>query len=211
MMMMNKDKINYILAKLDIMIPNPRCELNYTKPYELLIATVLSAQCTDARVNEVTKKLWEKYDLQSLSEASLKEIEQVIRPVGTYHNKAFYLKEIARRLLADYNGDVPNDRVYLETLPGVGRKTTNVVLANIFDEPTIAVDTHVYRTSKRLGLTKKNASVYETELALMKKIPKAKWSRLHHQLVLFGRYICKAKSPCCEKCLLQDYCKEKNR
>ena len=166
--MMNRTKD--ILEKLDELIPNPRCELEYTKPYELLIATVLSAQCTDARVNQVTKVLWQKYSLQTLSRASLKEIESVIYPVGTYHNKAYYIKEIAIRLLEDYKGVVPNDFNYLLTLPGVGRKTANVVLSNIFAVPSIAVDTHVYRTSHRLGLVKSSADVYQTEQELMKKL-----------------------------------------
>lgn len=206
MMMTNRTK--EILAKLDELIPNPRCELEYTKPYELLIATVLSAQCTDARVNQVTKVLWQKYSLQTLSRASLKEIESVIFPVGTYHNKAYYLKEIATRLIEDNAGAVPNDFNYLLTLPGVGRKTANVVLSNVFGIPSIAVDTHVYRTSHRLGLVKSSSDVYETEQELMKKVPKEKWSRLHHQLVLFGRYTCKSVSPNCENCNLKTYCKE---
>lgn len=204
--MMTKNKVSDVLAKLDIMIPNPRCELNYEKPYELLIATVLSAQCTDARVNQVTKVLWERYTLVTLASATPKEIEKIIYPVGTYHNKAHYIIDIANRLLQDYNGIVPNDFNYLVTLPGVGRKTANVVLSNIYDMPAIAVDTHVYRTSHRLGLVKKTDDVYQTEQELMKKIPKDKWSRLHHQLVLFGRYTCKAKNPECENCLLKEYC-----
>ncbi len=204
--MMTKNKVSDVLAKLDIMIPNPRCELNYENPYELLIATVLSAQCTDARVNQVTKVLWERYTLVTLASATPKEIEKIIYPVGTYHNKAHYIIDIANRLLQDYNGIVPNDFNYLVTLPGVGRKTANVVLSNIYDMPAIAVDTHVYRTSHRLGLVKKTDDVYQTEQELMKKIPKDKWSRLHHQLVLFGRYTCKAKNPECENCLLKEYC-----
>lgn len=206
MMMTNRTKA--ILAQLDELIPNPRCELEYNKPYELLIATVLSAQCTDARVNTVTKVLWQKYTLKTLSEAPLKEIESIIYPVGTYHNKAYYIKEIATRLLEEKNGEVPNDFNYLLTLPGVGRKTVNVVLSNIFNVPSIAVDTHVYRTSHRLGLASKKADVYQTEQELMKKIPKEKWSRLHHQLVLFGRYTCKALNPDCQICNLKEYCKE---
>lgn len=206
MMMTNRTK--EILEKLDELIPNPRCELEYNKPYELLIATVLSAQCTDARVNTVTKVLWHKYTLKTLSKASLKEIENIIYPVGTYHNKAYYIKEIATRLLKDKEGEVPNDFNYLLTLPGVGRKTANVVLSNIFDFPSIAVDTHVFRTSHRLGLASKNSDVYQTEQDLMKKIPKNKWSRLHHQLVLFGRYTCKSINPNCDICTLKAYCKE---
>ena len=198
----NEQVINY----LDELYPDARCELNYEKPYELLIATVLSAQCTDKRVNEVTKILWQKYDLKSLSEAPQKEVEKIIYPLGSYTKKTFYIQEIARHLIKDYQGDVPNDRTYLENLPGVGRKTCNVVLSNIFDEPSIAVDTHVERVSKRLKYAYKNDSVLTVEKKLMKKFPREKWSRLHHQLVLFGRYTCKSKNPLCQNCLLKEYC-----
>lgn len=201
-----KSNVNAILEKLDLMIPNPKCELEYSKPYELLMATVLSAQCTDSRVNQVTKVLWDHFTLATLASAPIKEVERIIYPVGTYHNKAHYLIDIANRLIKDHNGEVPNDFNYLVTLPGVGRKTANVVLSNIYDRPAIAVDTHVYRTSHRLGLVPKNKNVYETEQYLMKVIPQDKWSRLHHQLVLLGRYTCKAKNPLCENCLLKEYC-----
>lgn len=201
-----KSNVNAILEKLDLMIPNPKCELEYSKPYELLMATVLSAQCTDSRVNQVTKVLWDHFTLATLASAPIKEVERIIYPVGTYHNKAHYLIDIANRLIKDHNGEVPNDFNYLVTLPGVGRKTANVVLSNIYDRPAIAVDTHVYRTSHRLGLVSKNKNVYETEQYLMKVIPQDKWSRLHHQLVLLGRYTCKAKNPLCENCLLKEYC-----
>lgn len=201
-----RSNVNAILEKLDLMIPNPKCELEYSKPYELLMATVLSAQCTDSRVNQVTKVLWDHFTLATLASAPIKEVERIIYPVGTYHNKAHYLIDIANRLIKDHNGEVPNDFNYLVTLPGVGRKTANVVLSNIYDRPAIAVDTHVYRTSHRLGLVPKNKNVYETEQYLMKVIPQDKWSRLHHQLVLLGRYTCKAKNPLCENCLLKEYC-----
>lgn len=204
--MMMKSNVNAILEKLDLMIPNPKCELEYSKPYELLMATVLSAQCTDSRVNQVTKVLWDHFTLATLASAPIKEVERIIYPVGTYHNKAHYLIDIANRLIKDHNGEVPNDFNYLVTLPGVGRKTANVVLSNIYDRPAIAVDTHVYRTSHRLRLVPKNKNVYETEQYLMKVIPQDKWSRLHHQLVLLGRYTCKAKNPLCENCLLKEYC-----
>ena len=200
-------KINEILNGLDKMIPNPKCELNYNKDYELLIATVLSAQCTDVRVNKVTEVLFDKYDIFTLSKAELSDIEKIIYSCGNYKKKSIYLKEIAKSLVKDFNGIVPNNRYYLEKLPGVGRKTTNVVLSNLFDIPAIAVDTHVDRTSKRLSLAKEFDTVYEVEKKLMKIIPKEKWSRTHHQLVLFGRYICKSQNPDCEKCLLKEYCK----
>ena len=196
-----------LLEKLDIMIPDPKCELNYNKDYELLIATVLSAQCTDARVNMVTKELFSKYDIYSLAAANINDIKKIIKSVGTYTRKSEYIIEIAKRLVNDYNGKVPNDRKYLESLPGVGRKTCNIVLSNIYDVPTIAVDTHVERVSKRLNLVRQNDDVIKVENKLMKKIPKNKWSRFHHQMVLFGRYICKSKNPDCENCLLNNECK----
>lgn len=199
-----KDKI---LEYLDELYPDARCELEYKKDYELLIATVLSAQCTDKRVNMVTKELFSKYDIYDLATLSLKEIESIIRPVGTYTRKATYVKTIAESLVRDYNGSVPNNREYLESLPGVGRKTCNVVLSNIYVVPAIAVDTHVERVSKRLGLAKESDNVSVVEKKLMKYFPKNKLSRLHHQLVLFGRYQCKSISPICENCKFQENCK----
>lgn len=200
---------NELLDYLDTLFPDARCELLYNKDYELLMATVLSAQCTDKRVNMVTRELFSKYDIFSLAEASLKEIENLIRPVGTYTRKAYYLKEIATCLVKDYQGCVPNNREYLEKLPGVGRKTCNVVLSNLYDVPAIAVDTHVERVSKRLRIARKNDSVLQVEHKLMKKIPKDKWSRTHHQMVLFGRYYCKSVSPECSTCGLKAYCSYK--
>lgn len=190
---------DFIIEALDKLIPSPICELNYNKDYELLIATVLSAQTTDARVNEVTKVLFSKYDIFTLAEANYKDIESIIYKAGTYTRKAKYIIDIAKSLVRDYNGVVPNNREYLESLPGVGRKTCNVVLSNLFNEPCIAVDTHVARVSKRLELTSSdNPEVIEKDL--MEIFPKDKWSRLHHQLVLFGRYTCKSKNPDCKSC-----------
>jgi len=199
-------KINDILKYLDIMIPNPKCELDYREDYELLIATVLSAQCTDERVNKVTKVLFSKYNIFDLCNIDLYELESIIYSCGNYKKKSIYIKSIANSLVKDFKGYVPNDREYLENLSGVGRKTTNVVLSNLFNVPAIAVDTHVDRVSKRLSLAKKTDSVFAVEKKLMKKIPKSRWSRTHHQMVLFGRYICKSKNPNCNDCLLKDYC-----
>ncbi len=195
-----------VISSLDKLIPNPRCELDYTKDYELLIATILSAQTTDKRVNMVTKTLF-KYSLEELANLDLKVIEDIIRPIGTYTRKAIYVKEVANRLIKEQNGKVPNDRKYLESLPGVGRKVANVVLSNLFDEPAIAVDTHVERVSKRLGFAKDTDNVLTVEKKLMKSFPKEKWSRLHHQLVLFGRYTCKSIKPECMICPFHDKCK----
>lgn len=205
--------MNNILDKLDIMIPNPKCELNYKRDYELLIATVLSAQTTDKRVNMVTKELWNRYDIFTLSKANVNDVMELIKPLGSFTRKSYYIIDIAKHLVEDYNGIVPNNRCYLESLSGVGRKTANVVLNNLFNVEAIAVDTHVERVSKRLSLARRNDSVETVEKKLMKKFPKDKWGRLHHQLVLFGRYICKAKNPSCSECLLKDVCKyyEKNR
>ncbi len=197
--------------KLDIMFPDARCELIYNRDYELLIATVLSAQCTDKRVNEVTKVLFSKYDIYGLAKANKKDIENIIRSCGSYTKKASYIIDIANSLILNYNGVVPNNREYLEGLPGVGRKTTNVVLSNLYDVPAIAVDTHVERVSKRLKIAKKNDNVLKVEKKLMKAIPKDLWSRSHHQLVLFGRYICKARNPECIKCAFINDCTAKEK
>ena len=202
-----KNKVEAILDYLDLLYDNPKCELDYKKDYELLMATVLSAQCTDKRVNMVTKELWKSYDIYSLSKAKNKDIEKIIRPVGSFTKKASYLIEIAKSLVLNYNGEVPNNREYLESLPGVGRKTCNVVLSNLYDVPAIAVDTHVKRVSTRLGLAYSNDDVLTIEKKLMKKIPKERWSKFHHQMVLFGRYKCMAKKPLCEDCKLKEYCK----
>ena len=198
-----------LIKYMNVMFPDAQCELNYSKDYELLIATVLSAQSTDKRVNLVTKELFSKYDIFSLAESDLKDIENIIRPVGTYKRKAYYIVNIAKSLVSNYKGSVPNNRFYLESLPGVGRKTCNVVLANIYGVPAIAVDTHVSRISKRLAIANKGDSVDKIETKLMQMMPKGKWVKLHHQMVLFGRYICKARRPCCSNCLLKEYCHEK--
>jgi endonuclease-3 len=205
---MTGSTINKIEEYLDEIIPNPKCELNYNKDYELLIATMLSAQTTDKKVNQVTEVLFKKYKtLEELSKADIEDIKKIIKPIGTYNVKAKNTVEIAK-ILKELNY-VPNNREYLEKLPGVGRKTTNVVLSNIYNVPCIAVDTHVERVSKRLGLAPKNADVRKVEELLNKKIKKEKLCRMHHQLVLFGRYYCKSQNPQCENCKLINICKYK--
>lgn len=200
--------INKILDYLDELYPNPKCELEYTKDYELLIAIVMSAQTTDKRVNMVNKVLFKKYQsVKELSEASLEDIEKIIKPIGTYKKKAVFIKKIAAKLINDNIKVIPNDREYLSTFPGVGRKTINVFLSVIYNEPLVAVDTHVNRVSKRLNLAKDSDDVLEVEKKLMKKIPKDKWNKVHHQLVFFGRYKCKSISPLCTDCKLKDICK----
>ena len=197
-----------IIDYLDELIPNPKCELNYNKDYELLIATMLSAQTTDKRVNEVTEVLFKKYpNLEALRKSDINDIIKIIKPIGTYNKKAKNIIDIANKL-KEKNDIVPNDREFLESLPGVGRKTTNVVLSNIYNVPCIAVDTHVHRVSIRLGIAKKNDDVYTTEKKLSKKFKDYDLCRLHHQLVLFGRYYCKAINPNCENCKLKNICKK---
>ena len=200
--------MNEIINYLDELIPNPKCELNYNKDYELLIATMLSAQTTDKRVNEVTEVLFKKYpNLESLRKADINDIINIIKSIGTYNKKAKNIIDIANKL-KEKNDIVPNDREFLESLPGVGRKTTNVVLSNIYNVPCIAVDTHVHRVSIRLGIANKNDDVYTTEKKLSKKFKDYDLCRLHHQLVLFGRYYCKAINPNCENCKLKNICKK---
>lgn len=200
-------KINEIINYLNDLIPNPKCELNYNKDYELLIAVMLSAQTTDKRVNMVTDILFKKYiTLEALANSQIEDIINIIRPIGTFRKKAQNVIDISTKLL-EIGGFVPNDREFLENLPGVGRKTTNVVLSNLYNEPCIAVDTHVSRVSKRLGLTKENDDVLEIEKKITKKFKDYDLTRLHHQLVLFGRYYCKAINPICSNCKLKNICK----
>lgn len=194
---------------LEELIPNPKCELNYEKDYELLIATMLSAQTTDKKVNEVTNILFKKYKtIEQLSKTNKQEIIDIIKPLGTYNKKSENVIEIAKKITEI--GYVPNDRKFLESLPGVGRKTANVVLSNIYNIPCIAVDTHVERVSKRLGIAKQKDNVLKIEKTLTKNFEKEKLCRIHQQLVLFGRYYCKAKKPKCEQCKLKKICNQEN-
>ncbi len=202
---MNND---LLLSYLDELFPNPRCELNYSKDYELLIAVVLSAQTTDKRVNSVTKILFDKYDsIDKLAEANTEDISEIIKPIGTFNKKSVFVKNIAIYLKNNCNGIVPNNKSELVKMPGVGVKTANVVLSNLYDYPAIAVDTHVSRVSKRLGYAKNSDEVSTIEKKLEKKFPKDRWSKLHHQLVLFGRYHCKAVKPECSSCKIKEICK----
>ncbi len=198
-----------ILSYLDELFPNPRCELEFNKDYELLIAVVLSAQTTDKKVNSVTENLFKKYPtLEDLNDASIENVKCILRPIGTYNKKAVFVKEIAHFLLDKYDGKVPKTHKELEIIPGVGHKSANVVLGVLYNIPTFAVDTHVSRVSKRLGLVKSKDDVTAIEKKLKKKINKERWVRTHHQLVLFGRYYCKAIKPECDSCKLKDLCKK---
>ncbi|MBQ9018909.1 MAG: endonuclease III [Bacilli bacterium] len=205
-------KRNRIEEYFEELFPNPICELNYNNDYELLIAIVLSAQSTDKRVNMVTPILFEKYSsLKELKNADLKDLEHIIRPVGSFRKKASYIKNIATILVDLYDGVVPTNRDALIKLPGVGRKTINVFLSEYHNIPAIAVDTHVERISKRLGLVSKNADVLSIEKRLEKFFDKSVWGRRHLQMVLFGRYYCKAINPKCANCKLINVCNEKNK
>ena len=202
--------ISRLFEYLDELFVNPLCELNYNKDYELLIAIVLSAQTTDKRVNKVTDVLFREYpSILELSKADISRIEDIIKEIGTFRRKSIYVKEIASKLVNDGYDYVPNDRDYIESLPGVGRKTANVFLSNIYDEAAIAVDTHVTRVSKRLGFVNKSDNVSVIEKKLEKIIPKDRWGKTHHQMVLFGRYHCKAMKPMCDSCKIRDICKYK--
>lgn len=191
------------------MFPEAHCELNHSNPFELVIAVALSAQCTDALVNKVTKNLFQKYKTpQDYLNVSIEELQEDIRSIGLYRNKAKNIQKLCKLLLDEYEGVVPRDRDELTKLPGVGRKTANVVVSVAYGVPAIAVDTHVERVSKRLGFCRWKDSVLEVEKTLMKKVPMDEWSITHHRMIFFGRYHCKAQNPQCEICPLLDLCRE---
>ena len=197
-----------IQDNLNILFKDPKCPLNYKKDYELLISVMLSAQTTDKRVNEVTKDLWNKYPtLEALKEADIEDLKTILRPLGNFNKKALFTKEIATIIVDKYNSKLPYKRKPLEELPGVGRKTVNVFFAELNIEPQIAVDTHVERVSKRLDMAKVEDDVLEIERRLRKIFKRINWSKRHLQLVLFGRYYCKAINPICNTCKLKDICK----
>ena len=203
--------IGLINSYIEELFPNPICELNYSKDYELLISVMLSAQTTDKRVNEVASVLYKRYpSLESLSNANIEDIIKIIRPLGNFNRKSLNVIEISKRLIKDKGGIVPCDRDYLEGLPGVGRKTTNVVLGELFKVPCIAVDTHVERVSKRLSLANENDDVRQVEDKLTKIYKGEEMIKKHHQLLLFGRYYCKAKNPLCENCKLKEICTKRS-
>lgn len=195
-----------ILKVLQQTYVNPACELQFTTTYELLVAVILSAQCTDKRVNIVTRELFKKYNTpQAMVTLSQEELEKLIHSCGFYHNKAQSILEASADILKNYGGEVPSNKKDLLSLRGVGEKTANVVLAVGFHVPAIAVDTHVFRVSNRLGLAKAS-NVQNTQKQLEKVIPKSYWIDAHYALVLHGRYVCKAIKPQCEKCTLQHCC-----
>ena len=204
--MKNAAKISKALNEL---YPDAHCELDHKSDYELLIAVVLSAQTTDAKVNKVTPDLFAKYpDASSLASADVHDVEQILKPIGLYRNKARNIIRLASILQSEFAGKVPANREDLEALPGVGRKTANVILSNCFDVPAFAVDTHVARVSKRLSIADQDDDVKVIEEKLMAYFPEDKWGKLHHQFIFFGRYKCKALKPECSDCPLKDICQE---
>ena len=195
---------------MDERYPSVGCELNYTKDYELVIAVMLSAQTTDVSVNKVTAVLFSKYQsLEELSNANLEDIEEIIRSIGLYKNKARNLLGIAQDLVNKYGGKVPFDKDELQKLPGVGNKTAGVIRAEIFQIPDLPVDTHILRISKRLKIVDSSADSYKTEMKLKSLIPEDRWIKTHHQLIHFGRDMCTARSPQCEKCKISEFCTKK--
>ena len=207
--MLNKQQISEVLNTMGDMFPDAHCELNHKNPFELVIAVALSAQCTDVLVNKVTKTLFEKYKTpQDYLDVTLEELQNDIRSIGLFRNKAKNIQKLSDMILTEFNGEVPRTRDELIQLPGVGRKTANVVMSVAFNIPAIAVDTHVERVSKRLAICRWKDSVLEVEQTLMNKVPKDEWGVTHHRLIFFGRYHCKAQRPGCETCPLLDICRE---
>ncbi|NLB88343.1 MAG: endonuclease III [Syntrophomonadaceae bacterium] len=206
---MSKDRIKKVLDILKEDYPNPRTMLEYNTLFELLVAIVLSAQSTDEQVNKVTRKLFARYStLEDFANIDLKELEELIKGVGIYRNKAKNIKALAETILEKYDGRIPDDLEELIKLPGVGRKTANVMLAVGFNKPGLGVDTHVQRVANRIGLVDtKNPT--QTELALKKAIPHTRWGEAHHLLIFHGRNICKARKPNCEECSINDLCDKK--
>ena len=202
-------KVDEILAKLTEMFPDAHCELIHRNPFELAVAVVLSAQTTDVSVNKVTPQLFEKFPTpQALASASLEEIESCIHRIGLYHNKAKSIQGLARGVVEQFDGVMPQTMEELMSLPGVGRKSANVIMSVCFGMPAIAVDTHVERVSKRLRLAAPKDIVLEVEKKLMRKLPKSEWSHAHHLFIFFGRYFCKAKNPQCQDCPFTSFCRE---
>ncbi|MBA8771033.1 endonuclease III [Staphylococcus coagulans] len=207
--MISKKKALEMIDVIDQMFPNAECELVHDNPFELTIAVLLSAQCTDNTVNKVTHSLFQKYHTpEDYLAVDLEELQQDIRSIGLYRNKAKNIQKLSQSLLDQFNGEVPHTHAELESLAGVGRKTANVVMSVAFGEPALAVDTHVERVSKRLGICRWKDNVTEVERRLTSIIPKERWTKSHHQLIFFGRYHCLAKKPKCGVCPLFNDCRE---
>lgn len=205
-----ENNIDKILNYFDNKFPNAKCELEYSSPYQLLVAVILSAQCTDKRVNQVTETLFKLAPTpEKMLELGEENLKKIIHSCGFYNNKSKSIMSATKSIIEKFNGQVPNNMEQLSSLSGVGRKTANVVLAEAFNIPSIAVDTHVLRVSKRLGLTNENSTPEKCEQDLLKIVPKSKQAKFHIQAVWFGRYFCKAIKPECETCELKSICKRK--
>ena len=205
--MTKKEKIDFIINQLNILYPDAKCSLNFTKPYELLIATRLSAQCTDERVNLVTPALFDKYkSLQDFANADFDDVCKIIHSCGFYRAKAQSIIEMSQQLLNNFNGEVPDNIDDLITLSGIGRKTANLICGDIYKKPAIIADTHCIRLSNRLGLVKDTTDPQKVELILKKIIPPEHQTKLCHNLVHHGRNVCMARSPQCESCTLNSVC-----
>lgn len=208
-MAMKKEKVNEILDLLEKEYPDAECALDYDSVFHLLLAVVLSAQTTDVSVNKVTPELFKKYETpKQLAQADEKEVAEIIRTIGMYRTKSKNIINMAKMLVEKYDGIVPESDGELVKLPGVGRKTANVVMAVGFGHQRIAVDTHVFRVSNRIGLVNES-DVLKTELALMKTIPENRWTKTHHSLIFHGRRCCTARNPKCDECVIKDLCKKK--
>lgn len=207
--LLNLKEIKFCLDEMEKMFPNATIELNFENNFELVVAVLLSAQSTDEQVNRVTEHLFAKYKTpEDYLAVSLEELQRDIQSLGLYRNKAKSIQRLSRTLIDEFNGVVPNTREELMRLGGVGRKTANVVLSVAFDVPALAVDTHVERVAKRLGIARWKDSVLEVERTLMRKIPEEDWNATHHRLIFFGRYHCKARNPNCLECPLLELCRE---
>ena len=208
-MRVTKAHVSRVLEVLAEMFPDAHCELTHRNPFELVIAVLLSAQCTDVTVNKVTATLFEKYKTpHDYLAVTVEELMEDIRQIGLFRNKAKHIQQLCQQLLTQYDGQVPQNLDDLQQLAGVGRKTANVVISTAFGVPAMAVDTHVDRVSKRLGLADWDDDVRAVEESLMKRIPKSEWTTTHHRMIFFGRYHCKAQKPSCELCPLVDACRE---
>lgn len=207
--MVSKKKALEMIDTIDEMFPDAECELKHNNPFELTIAVLLSAQCTDNTVNKVTQDLFKKYHTpEDYLNVELSELENDIRRIGLYRNKAKNIQKLSLSLINQFDGQVPRTHQELESLAGVGRKTANVVMSVAFGEPALAVDTHVERVSKRLGICRWKDNVTEVERKLTSIIPKDRWTKSHHQLIFFGRYHCLARKPKCGECPLFEDCRE---
>lgn len=202
--LLNAEETTRLIEAIGVLYPDAKAELTHSNAFELLIAVILSAQTTDVGVNKVTPLLFEAYPTpEKMMEADLSDIMDKLKTIGLYRNKAKFIKQCARELVERFNGEVPQTHKELESLPGVGRKTANVVMSVAFDEPAIAVDTHVERISKRFNICDQKANVRQVEDALMEKIPKELWSVAHHRLIFFGRYQCPARNHNHDECVVK--------